>query len=1286
MLSALLRPFKGQAEDPRDLEHDSAFRPSVAEYRSHPHATADFTEADDDDEESNDGEGHSHPLGGRPEEPEDGVARFNGLLPLFAPNNLDSIPIYSMTHAIRVVVQTRTETTLTWDQLRSPQVSAFLIKPMLQQIRTQHFSCGTLYALLANCLQFGKEEQLSLGNAGTSATRARVCELLAIELLKEYSPRDLIDALCHDFYPLQGIPGSRPPLASPAGKSASATLRTSALEVAIRASAKQFLSHPLVVQQIEGIWNGAITFSSSATDSGNQGPAAGAAGSSQSRRQTTLRTPLLGDQRAKSEAGRSQAGAADCRSVALYNPRTASLFKLSRLRVPRYRRLLSTCSLIVLVCLFLAVLAQRSSKITTLELLFWFWSAGFMLDDLVGFNEEGFSFYVMGFWNIFDLGLLLLLIVYYCMRIYGVFLLDPHQWNQNAYDVLAVNAILVLPRIFGMLDHYRHFSRLLISLRLLAKDLVAVFVLALVFCSGFFAFFAFSKTTDDAPTMAYKMFQMLLGFTPSAWELWPTYSWTGKAFLVFFLVTSHFMIMTLLIVVLGNSFMSVASKAAEEYQFAFAINTITMAKNDALFSYVAPGNLFAWALMPLRCCMSMDRYVLLNLAVIKITHFPVLVCIYLYEKLFLAPNMYEATDLVDPPHRGRPFSLSDQVFFSPSVRVREESMLRYRKDQALEEVFRRAPDMRTQRRAERRKTQTAIRSWMDQQDGTFQSPQNYSTMDSRKSSDWLRRLSMNRERPSRIPKHYSDIRSTASDPVDVLVDPVNAMATDTYDAEVDKRDHPVGPKETTDGEADGDDELITNDEDEADDMTNTMDDRTTRGEEEVVEEDYFTTPVATKFPSTELSAESPRPPTSRRVPLHRRTLSNSTILYAPEDESQPYSSSSASARPFPRSSSTRHAPVTAAITPGTGRRSPRRAFYPPQRPRSMIQPSETFPRAGAIRGGSSSNLRLYIPTAQPPLPPRRRSLADLLATTSAEDYYNTTNLQSERGESSLFSPPARSNSNSNSTATAGGADLNRLMLARMQSLEQSLGCMVQEMRTLRRRKSMPNTAWDSDEGTGRDASGKRYQHQRHQHRDHEHGHHQHHHSHHRYYQQHHQQREQERQGRHQHPSRRAGVVGSDPSSVVSAGQSLLEVVVGVGRDRERGAERVPGEGDGGGRKARGAPSSTSAVSTSTSRRTVTTLGRKGGGAWRSPREEGEPAAAAAAAVVAAVAAGGLGIQEAGEGRTAKGKEREAVGESLNGEGSEMDVSPGTRSGMSPGRDDMGISSKGETSLPAESLS
>lgn len=97
------------------------------------HATADFTEADDDDESPDDGGNEE----GEEEEDEDDRGdnrRDSGtVLPLFSESHLDSLPVYSITHAIRIIVQTRTETTLTWDQLRSPQVSQFLVVSQLEE-------------------------------------------------------------------------------------------------------------------------------------------------------------------------------------------------------------------------------------------------------------------------------------------------------------------------------------------------------------------------------------------------------------------------------------------------------------------------------------------------------------------------------------------------------------------------------------------------------------------------------------------------------------------------------------------------------------------------------------------------------------------------------------------------------------------------------------------------------------------------------------------------------------------------------------------------------------------------------------------------------------------------------------------------------------------------------------------------------------------------------------------------------------------------------------------------
>ncbi|RYP39424.1 hypothetical protein DL767_002158 [Monosporascus sp. MG133] len=1076
LLSSLLRPRKGGASERVDsslFDSNPSQSPSPGpanrDYRDHRHATADFTEADDDDDQDDD-EDRDHVDQARHfsflrpshfRRDKNGDAEPSGLLPLFSASHLDSLPIYNIVHAIRIIVQTRTETTLSWDQLRSPQVSQFLVKPMQQQIRTQHFNRATLYALMANCLQFTKEGQLYPGNAGTSSTRANVCELLALKLLKEYSTTELIDALSYDFYPLQGLPGTPSPNSrSSDGRAGLGAARSSTLEVAIRASAKHFLAHPLVVQQLEAIWNGAISFYSSQdslhrepsmlsniSKAGQQGPA-------------DARTPLLGPKAPQRNGDQLPLHAVPVRrTVMLYNPRNASLMKLSRLRVPRYRQFLSTCSLFILICLFLSVLSERSTRITTLELVFWFWSAGFMLDEVVGFNEQGFSLYIMSFWNIFDLGILLLLIVYYCMRVYGVFLIEPQHWNDMAYDVLAANAILLLPRIFSVLDHYQYFSQLLIAFRLMAMDLVAVFVLVLVSCSGFFVFFTLSKNQNDAPEVAYKIFQILMGFTPAAWDVWPQYNVLGRTLLVIFLIICHFLVVTILITVLTNSFIAITSNAREEHQFLFAINTISMVKNDALFSYIAPGNIFAWILMPFRYVVPIRQFVLLNRTVIKVTHFPILFTIFLYEKYFLATSMYEPTDLIDNHGHSKPrgISFADPAnrgsIFSPNVRAREESIAGMQKDQALEEVFRRPPDastMRNHRRQERKNTLSAIRNWMDRNDDDDSGAPlsrwpTLGTLDGHVNSS-QRRMSMGRELPRRF-RQVSDVRSAASDPAD-LISNNGLPGANLYDRPSSTGEQQQQYRDQTD--ADGDDELMTNDdEEEANTMTSCQGSKS-RGH---AEEDYFTTPHASRrgtlIPSSssssnsQVAALSPRTAvTPRRNVLHSRTLSSNTILFAPQESNlHGLSPSSISEEPL----GYRHQPRTSRLATTVekldpvGARSPRKTQYVaiPTRPRPI--PSRSAPNRAAL-----------IPTRATRSARRPSSVEiDITSETGLDALHEfgavpssfATQMAMATGQ---LKGPGRGSPDRETTDR-----LSRLMLAKMKTLEEGFADVVKEMRVMR---------------------------------------------------------------------------------------------------------------------------------------------------------------------------------------------------------------------------------------------
>lgn len=598
-----------------------------------------------------------------------------------------------------------------------------------------HFSRATLYALMANCLQFEREIHLSPGNSGANQTRAMVSELLAIKLLREYSTRELIDALSYEFYPLQGQDQSTAPITGPQRKRVVAA-RVSCLEVAIRSQAKRFLAHPVVVQQLEAIWAGTVVFHSAADN---------------------LHRPVNMNQGGNLDYGATMDPNGDIatessnktlrRSVTIYNPRDASLFKLSRLRVPRYRQFLSTLSFAVLLGLFLAVLEQRSRRITSLEIVFWFWSAGFMLDEVVGFNEQGFSLYLMSFWNLFDVGILLLLFAYYCLRIYGTFLTYPRSQfiadqavslsiftkvqlsvhaNSFQFDVLTATAPLLFPRLFSILDHYRYFSQLLIAFRIMASDLIAVFVLIVISCSGFFVSFLYFGDNKSPKVVAYGLFQMLMGFTPTAWAMWDEYDFLGKTILTVFLFICHFVVVTILITVLTNSFMRIVQNANQEHQFLFAVNTISMVKSDALFSYVAPTNVIAWLVTPFRYLMPFREFIRLNRTIIKITHLPILFTICLYEKTILCSRAVQPMDLIEPtsqnetpahtqkwqPSRFRGFSTSASVF------RREPSVATYQKDRALEEVFRRPYSDDRMRRppstVHERQTNNVIKDWMQE--------------------------------------------------------------------------------------------------------------------------------------------------------------------------------------------------------------------------------------------------------------------------------------------------------------------------------------------------------------------------------------------------------------------------------------------------------------------------------------------------------------------------------------------------------------------------------------------
>lgn len=128
MLSGLLRPSR-RASTPRTRERSpfsSPYDPSVSTARGQRHEqrrvgedyeTSAEGEDDDDEEEENDEEGDASESGDYEDDgssDEDGLGESTPLLPIFSAQHLDALPVYNLTHTIRLLVVVRCETTLSW--------------------------------------------------------------------------------------------------------------------------------------------------------------------------------------------------------------------------------------------------------------------------------------------------------------------------------------------------------------------------------------------------------------------------------------------------------------------------------------------------------------------------------------------------------------------------------------------------------------------------------------------------------------------------------------------------------------------------------------------------------------------------------------------------------------------------------------------------------------------------------------------------------------------------------------------------------------------------------------------------------------------------------------------------------------------------------------------------------------------------------------------------------------------------------------------------------------------
>ncbi|OCF71722.1 nonselective cation channel [Kwoniella mangroviensis CBS 8886] len=595
--------------------------------------------------------------------------------PLPAPSTL-----FALIHELHTTINDSIDTALSWDQLQSPPINYTLVRPIVQRfapkvdegskptgtatpaLAVPTFQDGgesgvtrkivggdadgpslgmVLYALMANRIQYVSLSAGDLSYEPLQTSRAAFCELLAIKILRTFPhPEDaasLVSELVRGYCAFDGAPeevwnsmgDDREDIEEMAG---------SALELAIVSTSKHFLSLPLIQHLINLIYTGQLIYSpisarSIITDSY-------ISERTRQRRRPSHSHGIVSSSGFSSYAGQEpdihihggKEAEEELAEVYVYNPYEAGWLDHQRLKVPKWRKTMEAGSFVILLALFVSTLAAKDlHHIQVIEIIYIIFSFGFILEEFAASKEHGWAVYAANAWNAFDMAYITIFLLYFILRIFALASHSPNT-SDLAFDILAIAACIIFPRlVFFVVKE----NVVILALRGMVASFVQFMIVTVLAFSGIcFCLWTLGRATWTVKQIVWLMAQIwfgssYLGFSASS-SFHPIF---GPLVLISYAALCNVLLITMLIAILSNKFAAINQNAHEEHLFQRVVKTVEGVKSDALFSYLPPINILAFAiLVPLSWFCSPRTLHRINVFAIRLTSFPILIAISAYER------------------------------------------------------------------------------------------------------------------------------------------------------------------------------------------------------------------------------------------------------------------------------------------------------------------------------------------------------------------------------------------------------------------------------------------------------------------------------------------------------------------------------------------------------------------------------------------------------------------------------------------------------------------------------
>ncbi|KAL7278976.1 hypothetical protein ACG7TL_006808 [Trametes sanguinea] len=537
------------------------------------------------------------------------------LLQVPSSDNLASVKVFPLIPSIKRDVVRDIDTALTWEQLTASDINFAIVRPLVfKYARLENLA--VVYACFVVRSHFLSEAEDNLAYSGVLLSRASLCEILAMKLLGTFASSQLRVAtvLTASWNPLAGAPeeivNDVKNLIGDDGMSDPQC----ALEMAIGTESKAFLASPLVQSVVNDIYSGRMVFS-----------------------MTSNRSVLADNYKPK--------------SIEVYDVRKAPFLDHYRLRVPKYGAILEFLNFALLLTTFLLCLSKKDMHaMNGFEIVFIIFAAAFALEEYTASKEHGWTIYIANLWNVFDSSFIVIFLVYLGYRIKGLTQNDPAA-SDFAFDVLACGACILFPRLafFAVSNNV-----IVLALRAMIADFLFFIAIAAICFSGLlFTLHDLAADTGkwSIKSIAWLMVQIWFGNTylsfAQAESFHPLF---GPVLMTMFAALSNTLLLTILISILSNTFARIDANAKQEYLFQYAITTIEGVK-DTLFSYQPPFNLLAFiVLWPLSFVLTPRALHSANVFLIKLTSFPQLIVIAVYERYLAAGQKWRESSAEKAHH------------------------------------------------------------------------------------------------------------------------------------------------------------------------------------------------------------------------------------------------------------------------------------------------------------------------------------------------------------------------------------------------------------------------------------------------------------------------------------------------------------------------------------------------------------------------------------------------------------------------------------------------------------